>query len=74
VLRGHPLLGLSPKLAPRRVILHHADSAAGDGRVQLHVSAVESISGVVKAAQGQWSAALDMCNSGAQQQGNWIGP
>ena len=34
VLRGHPLLGLSPKLAPRRVVLQRADSAPGDGGVQ----------------------------------------
>ena len=43
-----PLLGLSLKLAPARVVLQRADSAPGDGGVQLHVGAVESIGGVVE--------------------------
>ena len=74
VLRGHPLLGLSLKLAPGRVVLQRADSAPGDGGVQLHVGAVESIGGVVEVSQGQRSAALEVRNPGPEQQGNRIGP
>ena len=52
VLRGHPLVGLSLELPPARVVLQRADSAPGDGRIQLHVGAVESIGGVVEGCHG----------------------
>ena len=51
LLGGHPLLGLALKLAPGRVALQRADSASGDGGVQLHVGAVESIGGVMEVTQ-----------------------
>ena len=60
MLGGHPLLGLSLKLAARLVVLQRADPASGDGRVQVHVGAVESIGGVVKVSQGERRAALEM--------------
>ena len=47
-------------LAPVRVVLQRADSALGDGCVQVHVSAVESIGSVVEMSQRGPRIALEV--------------
>src|SRR6476646_5714326 len=74
MLQRHPFVGLSQERAAGRIVFELADSAFGDGGIQAHVSAVESVGCVVKACHGEWNTALETCNPGLQQQCNRVGP
>jgi hypothetical protein len=64
MLRRHPFFGVSLEPAPPRVVFERTDSALGDGCVQIHISAIESVGGVVKVSQGERSTALEIRNPG----------
>jgi hypothetical protein len=64
MLRRHPFLGLSLEPAPPRVVCERTDSALGDGCVQIHVRAIESLGGVVKVSHGERCTALEIRNPG----------
>jgi len=74
VLRGHPCVGLPPRLSSAVVLPECADVASRDRGVQLHVSAIESIDRILQASDGESRLLLEVRDAAFHEQGDRVGP